>query len=108
MKFLIVMEGIPAQPTMSPEQQLTLTKESWAWSKRLVETGKADFDYAFADHAGGLMGGCGIMNVSSLEELSENLATCPMFGMADVKVYPLVAREVAEKLVEGLISSLPK
>ena len=108
MKFLVIIEGVPAQPTMPPEQQLTLTKEGWAWSKRLTESGKSDVAYALADHAGGLMGGCGIMNVNSLEELAEILGTFPMAGLATMKVYPLVAPEVAEKLVEGALAALPK
>lgn len=66
MKFLVVMEGVPGHPTMSPEQTLTLTREIWAWSKRMTQSRKADVAYALADHAGGLMGGCGILNVDSL------------------------------------------
>ena len=108
MKFLVVMESVPGQPTMSPEQTLTLTKAMWAWSKRMTQSRKADVAYALADHAGGLMGGCGIMNVDSLEELAENLATCPGAGIATFKVYPLVAPGVAEKLVEGALAALPK
>jgi len=108
MKFLTVIEAVPGQPTMSPEQTLALTKECWAWSRRLTESGKADVAYALADHAGGLMGGCGIMNVNSLEELAENPGTCPAAGIATFKVYPLVAPEVAEKLIEGALASIPK
>ena len=108
MRFLVIVEGVPGQPTMPPEQSLILTKEAWAWSKRLTESGKSDIAYALADHAGGLEGGMGIMNVNSLEELAEILGTFPMIGMVDFKVYPLVAPEVAEKLVEGALAALPK
>ena len=108
MKFLVILEGVHGQPTMTPEQTLNLAKMNWAWSKRLVESGKADVAYALADHAGGLMGGCGIMNVNSLEELAENLGTFPALGIATMKVYPLVAPEVAEKLVDGALASLSK
>lgn len=108
MKFLVIIEGVPTQPTMPPEQMLSLTKEMWAWAKRLRDSGKADVTYALADHAGGLMGGCGIMNVNSLEELAENLGTFPGAGLSTFKVYPLVAPEVAEKLVEGALAALPK
>ena len=108
MKFLVVIEGVPGQPTMPPEQSLGLTKECWAWSRRMLETKKADVTYGLADHAGGLMGGCGIMNVESLEELAENLATFPMSGIATMKVYPLVSQETAEKLVDAALAMLPK
>ena len=108
MKFLIVMEGVPGQPTLPPEQMLSLTKEMWAWSRRLVESKKADVAYGLADHAGGLMGGMGIMNVNSLEELAENLGTFPAPGMVTYKVYPLVAPEVAEKLVDGALAAVHK
>lgn len=90
MKFLVIIEAIPGQPTLPPEQTLALTKEGWAWSRRLLEAGKADCTYALADHAGGLCGGFGIMNVDSLEELAENLGTFPMAGMTNMQVYPLV------------------
>ena len=76
MKFLVIIEGVPGQPTMPPEQSLAQIKGVWAWSRRMAESGKAEAAYALADHAGGLMGGCGIMKVNSLEELAENLGSC--------------------------------
>ena len=109
MKFLVLIEGVPGGPPGPPEQMLALTKEMWAWSRRMQETGKADVSYALADHAGGLMGGMGIMNVQSLEELAENLGTFPGSGIVSMKVYPLVAPEVAERLIEaGLAALSPK
>lgn len=108
MKFLVMIEGVPGQPTRPPEQTLAQTKEIWAWSRRMRESGKADVTYALAGHAGGLMGGFGIMNVNSLEELAENLGTCPAAGIATFKVYPLVSQEIAEKLVEGALAALSK
>ena len=108
MKFLVIIEGVPGPPTRPPAETLAHTKEVWAWSKRMKESGKADVSYGLVGHAGGLMGGMGIMNVASLEELAENLGTCPAAGIATFKVYPLVSQEVAEKLVEGALASLSK
>lgn len=108
MKFLVIIEGVPGPPTRSPAETLANTKEVWAWSRRMKESGKADVTYGLADHVGGLMGGFGIMNVASLEELAENLATCPAAGIATFKVYPLVSQEIAEKLVEGALATLSK
>jgi hypothetical protein len=107
MKFLVIVEAVPGV-LMAPEQSLALSKEMWAWSRRLVEAGRSDVAYGLADHAGGLMGGFGIANVKSLEELAENLGTCPGAGIATMKVYPLVAPEVAEKLIEGGLAQLAK
>ena len=108
MKFLVIIEGVPGQPTMPPDQMLTLTKEMWAWARRLKEAGKADVSYALADHAGGLTGGFGIINVNSLEELAENLGSFPGAGMVAFKVHPLVAPEVADKVIDAALASLPK
>ena len=91
---------------MPPVQTLAITREIWGWSKRLVESGRADVTYALADCAGGLTGGCGIMNVNSLEELAENLGTFPAPGIATFRVHPLVAPEVAEKLIEARLAQL--
>ncbi len=107
MKFLVLIEAVPPV-LMPPEQILPLSREAWAWSRRLVEAGKADVAYALADHAGGLMGGFGIMNAESLEEVAQNLGTYPIPGLVTMKVYPLVAPEVAEKLIEGALAQLAK
>jgi hypothetical protein len=52
--------------------------------------------------------GAGIMNVKSLEELAEALATYPAAGLVTFKVYPLVAPEVTEKIIEGALAQLAK
>lgn len=107
MKFLVLIEAAPPV-LMPPEQILPLTKATWAWSRRMLETKKADVTYALADHAGGFTGGFGIMNVESLEELAENLASFPGAGIATFKVYPLIALETVEKMVEAALAALPK
>ena len=105
MKFLVLIEGVPGKPT-PPEQLLTLAKAQWSWSKRQQDTGKAEVIYSLAGHAGGLMGGMGICNFDSAEELAEALATMPAAYSASVKVYPLVTLEVTGRLIETELSVL--
>ncbi len=108
MKFLVIIEGVRDGPLMPLEQTLSLIKEGWAWARRMLESGKAEVGYALADHAGGLLGGVGIMNAKSQEELAEALATHPTAGLVTFKVYPLVAVEVTEKIIEAVMAQLPK
>ena len=104
----MIMEGVPGVPMLPPEQALALAKESWAWARRMKESGRAEVYYALADHAGGLTGGFCVHNVESAEQLAEDLATFPMAGLCIMKVYPLVTPEVAEKIIEGVLAALPK
>ena len=106
MKFLVMIEGVPGGPPIPPEQMAPLTKAMFAWAKRLKESGRSEVQYCMADHAGGLMGGFCVHNVESAEQLSEDLATFPMAGLATFKVYPLVTMEAAEKIIEGVLGSL--
>ena len=108
MKFLVIVEGVPGVPLLPPEQSLALTKEQWEWSKKMRKAGKADVVYALADHCGGLTGGIGIANVESLEDLAKVLSSMPMAGLGSVKVYPLVDPDVAIKLINAKIKTLPK
>jgi len=105
MKFLLLVEGVPGGPA-PPEQLLSLAKAQWSWSKRQQETGKAEVVYGLAEHAGGLMEGMGICNYESAEELAEALATMPAAYVATIKVYPLVAQEVTERLIEAELGVL--
>ena len=107
MKFLIIIEGVPGG-ALTPEQFLALNKANWAWSRKLQETRKAEVVYALADHAGGLMGGVGILNYESAEQMAEDLAALPVAGLATIKVYPLVAPEVTEKIIEAGLQALKK
>jgi len=107
MKFLVIIEAVPGVP-MPPEQALALAKAQWAWSRKNQETGRVEVVYGLADHAGGLMGGCAIVNYESAEQLAETLATMPAAGVATIKMYPLVAPEVPEKIIEGALAQLPK
>jgi hypothetical protein len=108
MRFLILIEGVPGGPPMPPEQFLPFAKGTMAWARRMKESGRSEVAYCLADHAGGLMGGFCIHNVDSAEQLAEDLATCPAAGLSTVKVYPLVALEVTEKLIEALGTQLAK
>ena len=105
MKFLVFVEGIPSIP-LPPEQLLALGKAQWSWVDRQRKTGKAEVVYGLAEHAGGLMGGVGIFNYESAEELAEALATMPAAFSASVKVYPLVTPEVTERLIEAELGVL--
>ena len=100
MKFLVFIEGVPGTP-LPPEQLLTLCKAQWSWVNKQQEAGKAEVVYGLAEHAGGLMGGMGIFNYESADELAEALATMPAAYSASVNVYPLVAPEVTERLIEA-------
>ncbi len=108
MRFLMLIEGVPGGPPMPPEQWFPIMKETFAWTKRMNESGRSEIAYAFADHAGGLMGGFCIHNVESAEQLAEDLATFPMSGLVNFKVYPLVAMETTEKIFEGIEAQLTK
>jgi hypothetical protein len=108
MKFLILIEGVPGGPPIPPEQFLPFAKETMAWARRMMESGRSEVAYCLADHAGGLMGGFCVHNVDSAEQLAEDLATCPCAGLSNVKVYPLVAVEVTEKLIKGWEAQLGK
>jgi muconolactone delta-isomerase len=107
MKFLVIVEGVPGRP-LPPEELLALGKAQWSWSDRQRAAGKAEVIYGLAEHAGGLMGGMGIFNYESAEELAVALATMPAAYSASVKVYPLVAPEVTERLIEAELGVIRK
>ncbi len=107
MKFLVIIEAVPGV-LMPPEQGLALVKECHAWARRQRESGRVEAQYALADHAGGLMGAFGIADYESAEQMAEALATYPAASICTFKAYPLVALEVAEKLVDGALAQLAK
>ena len=107
MKFLVIAEGVP-EVVLPPEQAVALGRENWAWVRKMTAAGKLDVAFGLADHAGGILGGCGIANVESLEELGGLLASLPVVAISNVKVYPLVAPEVVEKLIDVWAESIPK
>jgi len=100
MKFLVLIEGVPGNP-LPAAQLLSLAKAQLAWAKRQKKSGKIEAIYGLAEHAGGLMGGMGICNFNSAEELAEALATMPAAYSASVKVFPLVGLETTERLIEA-------
>ncbi len=89
---------------MPREQMAPLVQATFAWAKRLNESGRSEVQYSLAAHAGGLMGGFCVHNVESAEQLAEDLATCPMAGLSKFKVYPLVTLEASQKIIEGLLA----
>jgi hypothetical protein len=108
MKFLVMIEGVPGGAPMPPEQFLILAKANLAWCRRMINSGRCDVTYFLADHAGGLMGGFGVINYDSAEQLAEDLGTFPGSGLSTFKVYPLVGIETAEKLVGTLAAMYKK
>ena len=108
MKFLIIMEGVPGGPPMPPEQFYPFAKTILEWTKRMKDSGRSEVAYAFADHAGGFMGGFCVHNVESTEQLAEDLATFPAAGLSTMKAYPLVGFEFMERFVEEGLKALPK
>ena len=105
MKFLLLVEGIPGG-LVPPNQLLSLAKAQWAWFKTQQETGKVEVVYGLAEHAGGLMGGVGICNYESEEDLAEALARMPAAYAGTIKIYPLVAPEVTKRLIEAELGVL--
>ena len=93
---------------MPPEQFLALSKANYEWAKRLRDAGRVEVSYALADHAGGFMGGFGVINYDSAEQLAEDLATMPVAGLSTIKVHPLVGLEVVERFIEAGLQGLPK
>ena len=108
MKFLLMIEGVPGGAMPPPEQFLPLAKANCAWVRRMIDSGRCEVTYHLADHAGGFMGGFGIVDYDSAEQLAEDLGTFPASGMSTYKVYPLVTLEVVEKLIGTLEAMLKK
>jgi len=94
MKFLILDKGFcpDAQVRCVPKLREAM-KVFGGW----VKAAKMESWYHFADRVGGI----GIVNVESLEELNEMLIEHPLAGITTTEVYPLVdphislARQIA-------------
>ena len=107
MKFLVMIEGVPGG-AMPPEQFLSLAKANQAWVRRMIDSGRCEVTYLLADHAGGTMGGFGIVNYDSAEQMAEDLATFPGSAISNYKVYPLVSSEFMGKFASNMEAMLKK
>ena len=83
MRFLVVTE--PNTP-IPPEAVLPLYEAMKAWKARYVAAGKMEQIWGFA----GGKGGCGIVNVDSLEELNQMGAEYPFQPFSSMDIYALV------------------
>jgi hypothetical protein len=108
MKFLVMIEGVPGGAPMPPEQFLPLAKANSEWIKRMLNSGRCEVTYLLADHAGGTMGGFGIINYDSAEQMAEDLATFPGAAISNYRVYPLVSTDFMEKFASNMEAMLKK
>jgi len=108
MKFLVMIEGVPGGSPMSPEQNLQLAKANYDWMRRMIDSGRCEVTYLMADHAGGSMGGFGVINYDSEEQMAEDLATFPGANLSNYKVCPLVSPEIMEKFISNMEAMLKK
>lgn len=83
MRYLVVEEQNTPIP---PEMVLGLFEAMKAWSARYIAAGKMEQIWGFA----GRSGGCGIVNVDSLEELDQMAAEYPFQPFSHVDIYGLV------------------
>ena len=108
MKFLVMIEGVPGGVPMSPEQFLPLAKATYDWMRRMIDSGRCEVTYLMADHAGGTMGGFGVVNYDSAEQMAEDLATFPASATSNYKVCPLVSPDIMKKFISNMEAILKK
>ena len=108
MKFLVMIEGTPGGPPIPTEQNLNLAKANYDWMGRMIDSGRCEVTYLMADHAGGTMGGFGVVNYDSAEQMAEDMATFPGAAMSNYKVCPLVSPEIMEKFISNMEAMLKK
>ncbi len=82
MRFLVVTKGRDPLP---PEMAIPMLQMFQGWLAEHRGSGKLEEAWSFA----GQVGGGGIANVDSLEELDAMMATWPFSQTSDIEVYPL-------------------
>ena len=82
MRFLVVSKGRDPLP---PEMAIPILQMFQGWLAEHRASGKLEEAWSFA----GQVGGGGIANVDSLEELDAMMATWPFAQTSDIEVYPL-------------------
>jgi muconolactone delta-isomerase len=82
MRFLVVTKGRDPLP---PEMAIPMLQMFQGWLAEHRASGKLEEAWSFA----GQVGGGGIANVDSLEELDAIMATYPFSQTSDIEVYPL-------------------
>ena len=108
MKFLVMIEGVPGGPPMTLEQNLQMSKATYDWQRRMINSGRYEVTYLMADQAGGTMGGFGIGNYDSAEQMAEDLATFPASATSNYKVCPLVSPDIMKKFISNMEAILKK
>ncbi len=101
MRFLVVSKQKYMVP---PEVQLALFDGSLAWLKKYKANGKLEHGWGFA----GMPAGAGVVNVNSLEELSQISNELPLNAAAEIEIYPLIDIEEQINNAKKALSSMVK
>ena len=86
MRFLVVSKGREMAPLPAAAG---MTQQMLGWIEAHTKSGKMEQAWSFA----GVIGGGGILNVESLEELNEIMEGFPFAPVSTVEIYPLVELE---------------
>jgi len=86
MKFLIIDKALPPNPNADTSNIVSMLSGTAKLFSEWVEAGKLEIWYHFADRVGGV----GILNVESLDELNEMLFSHPASAITTSEIYPLV------------------
>lgn len=82
MRFLVVTKSRGAPP---PEMAMPMMQMMQQWVTEHLGSGKMEQVWSF----GGIVGGGGILDVDSHEELDSIMGAFPFAQFSDVEVYPL-------------------
>lgn len=103
MRFLVVTEN---RTPLAPEMALPMMRMMQAWSAEHTASGKLEQVWSFA----GLVGGGGILNVDSHEELDAVMGGFPFAQNSKIAVYVLADLDVALRdqitRIEGIMAMM--